>query len=314
MAGAIDRLIGGDDALFDGGKRHDHFEGRAGRVGALYGFVHQGAVFGIEQRVVIRRRDAADKEVRVIAGRGGKRGQIAILAIDDDHGGAFLAQTGLHIALQIGVHGQLQIGPGLPLAPLQLAHHAARGVDLHMFGARRAAQQVFGAGFDVDLADLKARDAQHLIGVLQRVEVGLAHPAHAAHHMGEIRAARVDAGQAHFGRDAGQGGGVDADLAHDFPTHVINDGDGQEGGRARHFGHGAFAGLLVDLDDLGEPLHYGFHVARILADHDDPVGGHVIGKLYAVAVENLTPGGGDQADVDAVLFGQQAELVGLIDL
>ncbi len=76
------------------------------------------------------------------------------------------------------------------------------------------------------------------------------------------------------------------------PTHVINDGDGQEGGRARHFGHGAFAGLLVDLDDLGEPLH----------------------KLYAVAVENLTPGGGDQADVDAVLFGQQSELVGLIDL
>ena len=132
--------------------------------------------------------------------------------------------------------------------------------------------------------------------------------------MGEIRAARVDAGQAHFGGDAGQGRGVDTDLAHDLPTDVIDDGDGQEGRGAGHLGHGAFAGFVINFDNLGQTFHHRRHVARVFAHHDDPVGGNVVGKLYAVAVENLTAGGWDQADVDPVLFGEQAKLVGLIDL
>ena len=96
--------------------------------------------------------------------------------------------------MQIGVDGQLQIRPGLTFAPLKFAHHPTGGVHLDMFGASRAAQQAFGAGLNVDFANLETRNAQHLIRVFQRIEIGLAYPAHAAHHMRKICAARVDAG------------------------------------------------------------------------------------------------------------------------
>ena len=314
MAGAIDGFFGADDALFKGGHGHDHLVGRSGRVGALHGLVDQRAVFRLQQRVIIGRGYPPDEQVRVVAGRRGIGDQIAVLAIHDHDGGAFATQTGLHKVLQLGIDGKLQIRPRLPFAAGQFAHHTAGGVDLDLFGAGRAAQQGFLSGLDVDLADLETGDAQHRIGVFQRVQIGLAHAAHTADNMRKVRPAGIDTGQADLGADTGQGGGVDRHAADLVPCDIIGDGHRQERGGAFDFGHRAVAHFGIKVDDLTQPVHHRIHIIGILAYDHDPVRRHVLRQPHAVAVKDFASCRRDQPDVDPVLFGEQAELVSLIDL
>ncbi len=85
---------------------------------------------------------------------------------------------------------------------------------------------------------------------------------------------------------------------------------------AERFSSASARGHLLrrELNERREPGDHHLHVARILAHHHDAVAGHVLRKLDAVAIEDLAAFRRDQADVDAVFLGQQAELVGLIDL
>ena len=217
VAGAVYGFFRSDQAFFQRGHGRHHLEGRAGRIGALHRLVHQRAIFGIEQRVVVRRRDAADKEVGIVAGGRGNRREIAAFTVDHDDSGAFPIEPGLHVTLQMRIHCQLQVRTRLAFAARKLPHHPARGVHLHLLGTGRPAQHGFFAGLDIDLADLEARDAKNLIRVFERIEIRLAHPAHTTDDMGEILTAGIDTRQAHLRRDAGQGGGVDGDAAHIVP-------------------------------------------------------------------------------------------------
>ncbi len=70
----------------------------------------------------------------------------------------------------------------------------------------------------------------------------------------------------------------------------------------------------VDVHNLGQPRQHLVHVARIFADHDDAVVLFVGGNRHAVAVIDQAACGRQQADVDPVFLGQQAELIGLFDL
>ena len=65
---------------------------------------------------------------------------------------------------------------------------------------------------------------------------------------------------------------------------------------------------------MGEPVEHSLGVARLFARDGDSVAGHVLGDDAALAVEDAAARGGEKLEVDAVLVGQQAELVGLIDL
>ncbi len=65
---------------------------------------------------------------------------------------------------------------------------------------------------------------------------------------------------------------------------------------------------------MREPVNDFVHVARVFAHDGDAVGGLIDGDGNAVAVENLAACRGQEADVDAVLFGEKAILIGLIDL
>ena len=123
----------------------------------------------------------------------------------------------------------MHITARIALNPVQLAHHAADVVDLDPLGAGGAAQRIFQPAFHPDLADLEFRDLQHRIGVLDTFEVFFRHRPHIAQDMGEIGVARIDARHAGFGRDTGQGGGVEGDAGKLFPVQPVLDGDRHEG-------------------------------------------------------------------------------------
>ena len=168
--------------------------------------------------------------------------------------------------------------------------------------------------FDPDLADLEARDAQDRVWGLIAREIAVADGADIAHDMGKVATVRIEARQAHFGCDAGQGGCVHGNAADILPGHAFGDGDRQEGRAALHLGQRAVQLVLVKFDQGRQARDHFVDVSRVLAHHRDPVGRFVGGQDRAVAVEDLPACGWDQADVDPVLFGQEAECVSLIDL
>ena len=225
-----------------------------------------------------------------------------------------MAQPCLHVVLQIAVDGHLDVGPVVALAPVELAHDPAHGVDLDAFGPRLAAQLFLVFGLDSDLADLEARDAQHRLGVLVAGEVALGHRADVAHHMREVAVLRVKARQADLGGDPRKGRGVDRDSADRLPAHPIGDGDRQEGSRAAHLGQSAVELVLVQFDQRREFGDHILDVTGVFADDGDAVGRGVLGDDLALAVEDASAARRDQPHVDAVFLGQQAELVRLIDL
>ena len=160
VTGAIDGVFGRDDTRLERGQRGDHLERRAGRVGAGHRFVRKGPIFVVRQGAVIGHGNPAHKQVRIKGRRGCDGEKIAAGNIHDHRACAFLAQTGLNKGLQFHVYGQLHVGSRFALAAVQFAHDAACGVDLDTLGTRLAAQAVFELGFDPDLANLEARNAQ----------------------------------------------------------------------------------------------------------------------------------------------------------
>ena len=194
VARAPDGVARPDHPGLERGHGGDHLEGRARRIGALHRLVGQRPVGIVGQALVIGHRDAAHEEVGIEAGRRGDGAQIAGLAVHHHRRGALAAQPRLDIGLQAGIHRQLQVRAGLPVAAVKLAHHPARGVDLHALGAGLAAQQVLLLGLQPDLADLEARDHQHRLGVFHLRQVIIADRADITDHMGEVAALRIDPG------------------------------------------------------------------------------------------------------------------------
>ena len=216
--------------------------------------------------------------------------------------------------MQLAVDGQLQVGSGRAFAPVKLAHDAAHGVDFDPFCTRTSAQHFLIAGFDADLADLETGDAQNRVRCFITRQIAFADRADVSHHMGKVAATGIDAGQADFGGDAGQGRGVYRDAADIIPCDTLGHGDGQEWRGAFHLCQGTVQFVFVQFHQRRQARDDVIDIARIFAHHGDAVGRFVGGDKHAIAVENLAALWRDQANVDPVFFGQEAKLVGLIDL
>ncbi len=132
--------------------------------------------------------------------------------------------------------------------------------------------------------------------------------------MGVVLAQRIAAGQTDIGRDAGQGGSVDRNGRDILPAALVGHGDGHERGAAIDLPPRPLQFVVVHVDELPESGQSRVHIAGILADDDDAVVLGVLGDGDAVAVEDQAAAGRDQPHVDAILLGQKAELVGLLDL
>lgn len=151
-------------------------------------------------------------------------------------------------------------------------------------------------------------------GFFHLAQVVFRHGAHIAHDMGGIRAIGIMARQAHFRGDARQGGGVGGDARHIVPGDAVAHRDRHEGGGAPHLLDHAVDRLPVERQDCRQPGQRLLGLACGFAHDDDPVDRFVDGQGHTAAVEDQAPCRRDQAHVDAVFLGQQAELVGLIDL
>ena len=311
---APDGLAGADLAVLERRERGDHLVGGAGRVGALHRLVGQRAVLVLGQGAVVRPRDAAHEEVRVVGGRGGDGDEIAVLHVHHHHGRAFSLEPLLDEIREPVVAGELDVLARRALVTAQFAHHSAGGVDLDPAGAGLAAQLVLEARLDTELADRKARDLEQGIGVLDARLVEFAERADIAHDMGEIAPHRVMARQAHLGRDAGKRGGVDGDAAEILPAQTVGQRHRHEGAAPLHLAQRALELGLVDVDQLAQLGHHFVHVARILAHDHDPEILRVVGEHDATPVEDQPARRRDEPQVDAVLLGQKLVLLCLLDL
>jgi hypothetical protein len=159
----------------------------------------------------LRLADAAHEEVRVEGRRGGQRQHLAGAAIHHDRAGALARQPRLDVVLQPASMVSCTSDPGSRRVAVQLAHLAACGVDLDPLGARASAQFAFHAGFDIVAADLEIGDLQDRVRVAGLFDVVIRDRPHIAHHMGEIRAQRIDPAEPHLRVHAGQGGRVHRD-------------------------------------------------------------------------------------------------------
>ena len=204
--------------------------------------------------------------------------------------------------------------PGGAVDAVKLAHDAADGVHLDPSRPGGAAQPVLHPPFDADLADLEARDLQHRVRRLERLEVALGDGADIAHGMREILDHRVMARQADLGGDAGQGGGVGGDAGDGLPFQPLGNGDRDKGTVAHDVAVRALDVVIRQRDQRLQPLEHQIDIAGILAHHDDAIILLVAGDDDPVAVLDQPARGRDQPDIDAVFLGQQAELVGLVEL
>ena len=311
---AVERVLRADDPRFQPGEGDHHLEGRAGRVDALHRFRGERAILVLGQGAIVADGDAPDKEVGIERGRGADREHVARGYVHHDGGGAFAFQSRLNVGLQLVVDGQLQVFALNPCAAVQLAHLAPDMVDLNPPRTGLAAQSVLHLGFQTDLADLEPRDQQQLVGGVDLGQIVVRDRADVADHMCIIGGLRIGPGQPDLGGDTGQGGGVDGDLSDIGPLHLIRDGHGKEWLGALQLGGDALHFFVIERQERAEALHDRVDIARILTRQGDPVGGVVDGDGRAVAVKDFAACGRNKANVDAVLFGQQAELVGFFDL
>jgi hypothetical protein len=240
--------------------------------------------------------------------------EVAAGHVHHNRGGAFLAEAHLHVVLQAGVDGQLHVGPRLPLLPVKLADHPPDGINLDPSRTGAAAQHVLHPRLDADLSDLETRDLQERIGVFQPRQVCLADGADIANHMREIRPERIVPGQTDLGEDPRQRRRVRGDLRHILPVQPFGHRDRHEGAAAADLAQGPLDVIVRKPDQFLQPRQHRRDVAGILAHHDHAVVLLVGGKDGAVAVVDHPAGGWQQPDGDAVLLGQQAEAVGLLDL
>ena len=309
----MNRVFGAGLSAFKGGQRGHHLEGGAGGVDSLHRLVGQGAVFVLQQRLVIGHRDAADEEIAVKAG-GRDGGQyVTAVAIEHDGRGAFALEARVDVGLQMAVGGDLDVLARLSFAAVQFAHDAACCVLLDPLGAGCAAKHILAPRFKADLADLEPRDQQELVGRVDLFQILFADRADIAQNMRVFLLHRIAPGQADLGAYAGQGRGVDGNAAQLRPADPVRDGDGMNA-RAAHFLARALQLFGVQFNQLAQPREGILDITRLLPLKDNAVARHVFGNDQAVAIKYLSARRRDQTDLDPVLVGQKAKLVRLIHL
>ena len=310
---AVDHGRSRDDARLKCGEAGGHLERRTRRIGPLNGLVGQRETLVLGQNGIILVGNAPHKKVGVKTGGRGDCQQIPILHVHHDGRRRLFAKPCLHVVLHVGIDCQANIGPGVALLPAEFAHHAADGVHLDPLTARLAAQRAFHPGFDADLADLKLGGLKQRVRCIQLFQVVVTDRTDIADDMGKIGIAWIAPAEPEFGRHTWQGRRVDRDFRHIFPTQPVCHDNRLRAASPGLF-HRAAEIFGRNRQDGLQPAQDVFDIARVIAIDDDAVILLVPGDQLAVAVIDQPARRWDQADGNAVVFGQQAKLVGLLDL
>ena len=147
-------MRGVEHLLLQPGQCHERLDRRSRRIGALQRAVVQRSLAILQQRRVGLAADARHERLRIEAGLGHQRDDLAVARIDRHHRAVEFAQRFFRHRLHPGVQGQHQIQSRRTLVVLQFAQRPAIGIGLDDLGARGAAQFVFVRLFHADLADL----------------------------------------------------------------------------------------------------------------------------------------------------------------
>ena len=165
LAGAEEGRRRRDDTFLERGRRRDHLEGAARRVGALDDAVHQRRQRVARERRPDRRFDAGRELVRVVGGGGGHGEDLAGVRVERDRGARASGERLFHGALQPGVDRQGEAGAVVRLPPaLCLAHLEPAAVDDHAAEAVAAHQPLVVPVLDAGLAHERAGGDRLVLG------------------------------------------------------------------------------------------------------------------------------------------------------
>ena len=205
-----------------------------------------------------------------------------------------------------------RVGAGLALGAVELADHAADGIDLDLDGAGAAAQLVLERALHALLAEAQRGELQHRIVAAGEILVG--DPAGIADDVAHQLAFGIVAGLAEVDEHAGQVGRVEFQPRHLLPAEIFAHHDRLGVAAAPELAQQARLLGLAQIEDLVEALDQHLDAAAAVG------GGHgaeivaVDGQRLARAVEDQAARRRQQPEIDAVFLGQRGEALGLDDL
>ena len=212
-------------------------------------------------------------------------------------------------ALQVEIDGEQRVRAGLALGAVELAHDAAHGIDLDLDGAGAAAQIVLQRTLHALLAEAHGGERQHR--VVAAVEVLVRDAAGIADDVAHQLAFGIVARLAEIDEHAGQVGRVELEPRHLLPAEILAHHDGLGVAAAAQLAQQPRALGLAEAQDLVEPLDQHLRAAAAVGGRHGAEIVAVDGERLAGAVEDQAARRRQQAEVDAVLFGQRREAPGL---
>ena len=207
-------LVGADHAGLDRRQRHHHLEGRAGRIHPARPFVVQRAMGVLQQRRVVRPRDAAHELVRLEARGRGQRQQVAALVTSITTAAALCPPRRACACAAARDRGSdADPAPGSPSSRSSSRITRPTALTSSRSGARLAAQARGRSPRSSPRLPIWNSGMRRIgSGVPTCGQIAFGHPPDIAHDMRGLDAVRVMPGQADLGLDAGQGGRVDVHL------------------------------------------------------------------------------------------------------
>ncbi|EWS55907.1 hypothetical protein X551_01244 [Methylibium sp. T29] len=306
VGGLLRRALAG----FQRGDRHEGLEGRAGRVGAAQGAVQQGLVDRLVELLPALRIDAVDEQVGV-EGRLADEGQhLAGARVDRDQRAAPVAEQLLDHRLQLDVDRQPHRVARRRRAGPQAPHRAARGAGLDLLEAGDAVQLGLVLLLDAELADVVgALVVGRIVGLVDRVLLGLVDAADVAQHMAAELAIGVVAEQPRLDVDPGEAETLRGETRHLLVAELGADRQGLEALGVVHHALEAATVARRDVDHFLQRIDGALQVVDLRRRELQRVGRVVVRQHDAVAVEDQAAVRRDRQYRDAVALGARGQLV-----
>jgi hypothetical protein len=217
-----------------------------------------------------------------------------------------------HETLQVEVDGEQRVRAGLALGAVELAHHAADGIDLDLDRAGAAAQAVLERTLDALLAEAHGGELQDRIVAAGQILVGGA--TGVADDVAHQLAFGIVARLAEVDEHAGKVRGVELQSRHFLPTEILAHHHGLGIAAAAQLAQQAIPLGLAEAEDGIEPVDQNVGAAAAVGGRHGSEVVAVDGERLAAAVENQAARRRQQPQIDAVLLRQRGEALGLDDL
>ena len=297
-------------AQFQRRQRHEGLECRPGRVGAIERAIHHRLVLGGVERLPVRRRDAVDEQIRVVAGHGHQRQNAARRRLDGHERAAALAEGLFRHFLELRVECQREVVARNRRRTGQHTHGAAGGIDLDLLVAGLAVQFELVLLLQPGLAEMHGAAIVVLgITLLDHGNIAIVNAADVAQGMRGQGALRVLAEQARLDLDARKTKALGDETRHLLVCQARADGQRFEVLAFVEQLAEALVVLWLDVDEGGQFADHVFQVGHLARGDFQRIGGIIVRQHHAIAVGNDAAIGHSGHDGDAVVLGPRLEML-----